>query len=396
MITYRVERIRLEHNHPIGSFCHLAKNLYNAANYNVRQSFIKEGKWVRRFDLQKSMRDCNDYRELPAQSSQAMLKQLDDNWKAFFGAIREYKKHPEKFKARPRLPNYIRKDGETVLSFTNQQCYIEKEVLKFPKKIGLEVQTRLSDETKLKEVRIVPIGYGYVVEIVYEKEFPELKPKKNRVAAIDIGLVNLAAMVDNTGGIPVVVKGGAVKAMNQFYNKERSYYRSINAHQRTKSTKRTRRIDAKRSFKLNDYFHKTSRRIVDLCDARDIDTLVIGHNDGWKQGIELGKRNNQNFVSVPFNKLIHQLTYKAQEKGIEVVLVNESHTSKCSFLDKEKVCHHEKYKGNRFKRGLFRSKKGTVINADVNGAYNILKKAIPKAFADGIEGVRVHPMRLII
>jgi len=395
-MVHRVEVIRLKSEHPIGVFCHLAKNLYNAANYNARRVFVRSGNRLLNSELRKLMRGTAEYRALPAQSAQGVLSRLDKNWKAFFHSVKQYNKNSDKFLGRPALPGYLKKDGEAVIPFTNQQCAIKGGVLKFPERINMEVKTGLGDITRLKEVRVVPIGYGYTVEIVYGKEVLDPKPKKNRIAAIDIGLANLVTMVDNTGGVPVIVKGGAVKAMNQFYNKKRAYYQSINSHQRVGNTERTKRLDVKRSFKLRDYFYKATRKIIDICVQRDIDTLVIGHNEGWKQGIALGRRTNQNFVQVPYGMLIQQLSYKAQEKGIEMMVPDEAHTSKCSFLDGEAVEHHDEYAGRRFSRGLFRSAQGRVINANVNGGYNILKKAVPNAFSNGIEGVRVHPVRLSI
>jgi len=139
-----------------------------------------------------------------------------------------------------------------------------------------------------------------------------------------------------------------------------------------------------------------SREIVGWCIKHDIGTVVLGHNNNWKQNSNLGRRNNQNFVQLPFHKLISQIKYKAEEAGITVILREENHTSKCSFLDSEPIKHLDEYAGKRMNRGLFRSKKGIIINADVNAAYNIIRKAFPKAFADGIEGVGLHPVRMVL
>ena len=164
--------------------------------------------------------------------------------------------------------------------------------------------------------------------------------------------------------------------------------------------KKMKRLSAKRERKLHDFLHKVSKFVVDWCEEHDIGTIVIGYNSNWKQEVELGKRNNQTFVQIPFTELIHQIAYKAEEKGIEVKMQDEAHSSKCSFLDGEPVKHHEKYAGIRKSLGLFRSARGIIINADVNAAYNIIRKAVPKAFAgvevDGIEGVGLHPVRCSI
>ncbi len=150
----------------------------------------------------------------------------------------------------------------------------------------------------------------------------------------------------------------------------------------------------KRNQKINDYFHKTTRKIIEYCVLNDIGTVVIGYNPDWKQNCHLGKRNTQNFITIPYYKLIHQLDYKATEQGITVIRQKESHSSKCSFLDDEPIEHHDEYQGRRITRGLFKSQQGIIINADVNGAYNILKKAFLNAVeADRIEAVGLHPVR---
>jgi len=255
----------------------------------------------------------------------------------------------------------------------------------------------LGNETLLSEVRIVPKGIGYICEIVYKRKIKFKKLDENRVAGIDLGVRNLIAMANNIGVQPIVIKGGVSKSINQYFNKKVARLRSIHDRQGIKSGVRMKRLFDKRERKLNDYFHKVSRFVVDWCVKHDIGTLVVGHNDDWKQGVNLGRRTNQSFVNIPYYKLISQLNYKCEDVGIGFKEQEESHTSKCSFLDNESVEHHEKYMGRRFKRGLFRSARGLVINADMQGALNIIRKAIPKAFGkfdvDGIEGVGLHPVK---
>jgi len=396
----RTESIYIKSSGNLSGLCHLSKNLYNNANYSIRQELRESGKWIRRSDIDTLMKQkeeqYNDYYKMPVQSAQQTISKLDKNWKAFFKAIRVWKEHPEKFKVMPRPPGYLAKNGETIITFTNQQCKIKKGKLLFPKVVNMEVKTRLSDDTNLREVRIVPKGIGYMIEIVYQVKISKLKPVKNRIAAIDLGLRNLVTFGDNIGSQPIIIKGGIVKTTNQFYNKERAQLKSIYDRQGIKTGTKLKRLEMKRYWKIKDYFHKVSKKIIDLCKARKIDTLVIGHNIGWKQDINLGKTTNQNFVQIPFNALISQLEYKGQDIGMRTKVNEEAHTSKCSFLDLERVAHHDKYAGKRISRGLFRSREGVVINADVNGMYNIMRKAIPKAFADGIEGIGMCPQRLSV
>jgi len=398
--VFRTELVQLPFKHPIGHFCHLSKNLFNATNFTIRRELEETRKIPNVDNLNVMMKEkeppYNDYYTIPPNTSQMIIKYLSKSWKAFFKSLRSWKAHPEKFKAMPRPPNYKEKNGEHMLVFTNAQCKIKKGKVKFPKMVNLEVETRLKDDTDLREVRIIPKGCGYTVEIVYQIEVPDLKPKKNRIAGIDIGLENLVTFGDNIGSDPIIVKGGALKSINQFYNKERARLRSIYDRQKIKTGYKLQKLTQKRNNKIKDYMHKVSNAITQIAQERDIDTMVIGHNSGWKQDIDLGKRTNQNFVSIPMNWLIDQIAYKNAENGIETIVHEESHTSKCSFLDQEPIEHRDHYVGRRVKRGLFRSSNGTEINADVNGFYNIIRKAVPGAFANGIEGLRMTPRRLSV
>jgi len=394
----RTEQTWMKGDETISRLCHISKNLYNEANYTIRQEFFKSGKWIRYNELNKQLKENENYKTLPAQTAQQTLKLVDRAWKSFFKAIKEWKKHPEKFLERPGIPGYKKKDGEFIVVFTNQQAKLRDGWLILPKLIGMKIKTRIKEG--LREVRIIPRGVGYVLEIVYNKTVDVIKRNKDIMVGIDIGVRNLITMVNNIGEQPIVVKGGVVKSMNQFYNKEKARLQSVYDSQGIKTGNKMRKLSVKRERKLKDFFHKVSRFVVDWCVEHEIGTIVIGNNDNWKQEVEMGKRNNQTFVQIPFTSLINQMGYKAEEKGIEVKEQEESHTSKCSFLDNEPIEHREEYMGRRKSRGLFRSARGIIINADVNAGYNIIRKAVPKAFAkaeaDGIEGVGLHPVRCVI
>jgi putative transposase len=152
----------------------------------------------------------------------------------------------------------------------------------------------------------------------------------------------------------------------------------------------------KRNNKINDYLHKSTSRLVEELKQAKVSKVVIGKNDKWKNKINLGDKNNQNFVSMPHARAIDMLTYKLMLSGIKVIVREESYTSKCSSIDNEKIGKHEEYVGRRIIRGLFRSKNGIIINSDINGAANILRKEIPRAYGDGIEGLVVNPLQLVI
>ncbi|MFX1512436.1 MAG: RNA-guided endonuclease InsQ/TnpB family protein, partial [Promethearchaeota archaeon] len=365
--------------------------LYNQATYLIKKELENSGTWLRYKALWDQLKDSPNYKNLSAQTAQQTLRKVDQNWKAFFRAIKDFKDHPDKYLGSPRPPRYKPTNGEFHLIFTNQQVRIRKGMFKLPRKLNIEVKTRLSDHIPLRGARILPRGTGYLLEIIYATEVPEPEPTQERIAAVDIGVTNLVTMANNIGIDPIVVKGGIIKAINQWFNKERSRLQSIYARQGRKMASKLRTLQRKRARQLDDYFHKTSRETINECLDLMIDTLIIGYNALWKQNVNIGKKNNQNFVNIPFYKLIQQLQYKAEAVGIRVLLVEESYTSKCSFLDLEPIKKHATYLGKRVKRGLYRSKHGTLLNADVNSAYNLLRKVVPNAFAEGIAGVGLHP-----
>lgn len=403
-LVTRTEQIQFK-SKDISALAHASKNLFNAGNYLMRQRFFENNKlynetkqkggglWYKQ--LYSMLKDTEDYKALPAQTSQQVLKLLEKSWKAFYMASKAFAKSPEKFLGKPKPPKYKNKDGEHILIFTNQQCKIKDRILKFPKVVNLELKTRLED-VNLREVRIIPNANKYTCEIVYNKQVTDTKVNSNRVIGIDLGVRNIVTIANNFGAKPIVVKGNTANSMNQFYNKEKARIQSIYDLTGIKYGNKLRKLDFKRNNKVKDYFHKLSREIVDYAQNSSVKTIIIGKNENWKQEVNMGKKGNQKFVQLPLAKLIEMIQYKAHEIGIEVILQEESHTSKCSFLDLEPIEHREKYIGKRIKRGIFKSGKGILINADVNGALNIIRKATPKAFADGVEGVGLHPKRCLI
>jgi len=381
-------------NKTISKLCHLSKNLFNQANYIIKNA--EQGKWIRYVDLNKILKEeSENYKSLPAATSQQILKLIDKSWTSFFRAIKVWKQYPEKFLKRPKPPYYKKKNGEHILVFTNQQCKIKKGVIKFPRKVEIDIKTRLPDETNLREVRIIPKGVGYVAEIVYEKEVEIEEKDKSRIVGIDFGSTNIITIVNNIGLKPIVIKddGRGIKSINQYYNKKKAELSSIYAKQGIRDGDKLKKLRVKRDKKANDCIHKLTRWIVDWCVKHNIGTMIIGHNKEWKQKINIGIRNNQNFVQIAFNQIMQKLSYKLEEVGIMLKEQEESHTSICSFLDNEEIKHHDTYAGKRIRRGIFRTAKGILINADVNAGYNIIKKAIPDAF-DGGGGCALHPLRL--
>ena len=408
MLTTRVEKHLIRKNHPyfkmLSEFTHLSKNLYNHANYLVRKEFIETGNWLRYQDLDKILKqdtDYPDYKAMPtAQTAQQILMLLDRNWKSFFRSIKDWSKNKNKYLGKPRLPKYKSKDGKTILIVTGQQAVLREELLKFPRSFqGFAVKPRcinLPNFEKINQVRIIPRGQIFHLEIVYSVSVEdELLPDNGRYMSIDLGLDNLATVVTNTMSQPVIIDGKGLKSKNQYYNKQVAHYRSIAARMNGKFyTNRLYRITCKRNAKVDDYLHKSSHCIVKTAVSENVSTIVIGYNKNWKQSISLGKRVNQSFVGIPYMRLICKIIYKARYHGINVVLTEESYTSGTSFLDNEQPNNHYYDKSRRVHRGLFLSNNGIAINADVNAAFQIMKKVFPNEFSDGIEGVVLHPVRV--
>jgi transposase, IS605 orfB family len=297
-----------------------------------------------------------------------------------------------------RLPKYLDKvSGRYVATFPKQAISL-REFKKTGKlrlsQTDIYITTKITVFNSIKEVRVVPRANSYLIEVVYEVQEKQIK-KNNNVASIDLGLNNLSTLTFNTNDTPLVINGRPLKSINQYYNKKKAQYQSRLKGGRHAS-KRISKLTDKRNNKVTDYLHKASRLLVNQLVSKDIGTLVIGKNPNMKQDINIGKVNNQNFVQLPIMRFSEMVKYKCELEGINVIYKEESYTSKCSFLDLETICKHDNYMGRRIKRGLFVSSTGREINADVNGSYNIMLKAVPNAFANGIEGVGVHPMVLTI
>lgn len=378
----------------LSNICHLAKNLYNLANYHYRQFFFNLEEFINYYDLQEILKRHNAYTSLPAQTSQQILRLVMKNWKSYWKAFKEYQKDPTKYLGRPKMPNYKIKNGESIVIFTNQNTRFKDGKIFFPKKTCLPpLKTRIQ---KYQQIRIIPKGRYYIYEIIYNQDVKNLNLSRNSILSIDLGINNILATANNIGLPPLIVKGNVVKSINQWYNKLRGKNRSTvgSIHPETKKMNAFTRT---RNNRIKDMFHKISRKLINYCVANNIGKIIIGYNAKWKQNCLIGKKNNQSFVSIPHYQLIRMIQYKAKLVGIDVLLTEEAYTSKCSALDYESIEKHIKYMGKRIKRGLFLSKQGIKINADVNGAMNILRKVVPTAFqGKGIEAMVLSPQMIRI
>lgn len=358
---------------PLDELCFLSKNLYNVALYHIKQYYKETGKYLSYNKLVKMLSDSNnlDYRAMPyAQSAQQVLRQVDNQYKAFYAALKSKKIKDKKV----RLPKYKDKEnGRNIFIYTNQCAKVSNGIVYLKTKQGILSFKTVAD--KIQQVRLVPKANHIVVEIIYNKE-REIKKDNNRYASIDLGLDNLCTLTSNAVQ-SIIVNGKPLKSINHHYNKTKSKLQSkLSNNKRT--SKRINRLTLRRNRKIKDYMHKVSRKIVEYMEANSLNTLFVGKNVGWKDSINLGRTNNQNFVSIPYNMLIQMLEYKCKLAGINVIIINEAYTSKCSFLDREKISKHDSYAGRRVKRGLFVSSSGIMINADVNGSLNIMRLGLGK------------------
>src|SRR5260370_6869766 len=337
---------------------------------------------------------------------------IDKNWKSLLEALEAYKQDPSKFLGRPTLPKYKDKtQGRNILVYTVQAMSRGKKGLKQgmirPSLLPIVVKTK---QKNIHQVRIVPRKGYYVVEVVYEQEVKQASVNPVYYAGIDIGMNNLVALTSNKPNFKgIIVNGRPVKSVNQFYNKRKAELQKQLGT--TGTTARMERMTNKRNRRIDHYMHTASKSIIDLLVKEGIGVLVIGKNDVWKQEANMGKRTNQNFVQIPHARLISMLTYKAELVGIRVLITEESYTSKASLLDLDplpvrKSGDETKYtfSGKRVKRGLYRASDGRYLNADVDGAGNILRKVAPTAFgSQGVEDGKavlaslvVHPVRIVV
>jgi putative transposase len=354
--------------------CTRSKNLYNYATYLVRKELFTTGKWLRYLTLYHQLKYEPVYLALQEISDsylpQQVLLQIEKSWKGYFNAMKVWKKDPTKFLGRPRLPSYKAKNGLHMLHFPRPRVRIRGEVILFANNLmkrgfpTFPLGTLPVTDKTCAGARLVPFYDRFVVEILYEVHKPAIPITTNpsRSIGIDLGITNLIATSDG-----LLVKGGVVKTINQWYNKQLAYYKSLaKKHNSQETTKRILRIHRVRANKLTDAFHQTSRIIINHCVTNKITTIVIGYNPRWKQHCNLGKRNNQSFVQIPFHKLVHMLEYKAKQVGISVVCVSEAYTSQqcssCGIIAKN----------NRRSRGLYVCRSCRLrLNADHNAAINI-------------------------
>ena len=368
--------------------CHIAKNLKNQAIYNVRQHYFKNKKYLSYNENYKMLKNSENYKKLNSNMAQQILKEVDESFKSFFALLKLAKNG--QYNGKIKLPNYLDKDGFTTLIIGFIRLKDDMLIVPYSnsfKKTHQEVKVKLPSvlkDKKIKEIRIIPKQHSRYFEIqyIYEVEEVQRELNKENVLGIDLGIDNLCTCVTNTGA-SFIIDGRKLKSINQYYNKINAKLQSIKDKQKIeRTTLRQKRITRKRNNRINDYLSKAARTIVNYCLNNDIGKLVLGYNEDFQRNSNIGSINNQNFVNIPYGKLRDKLIYLCKLYGVEFKLQEESYTSKASFFDGDEIPIYDKenlqeyiFSGKRIKRGLYQTSTGKLINADCNGALNILRKS---------------------
>lgn len=342
--------------------------------------------WMRFDAVFKKTANPDYYNNLAMQSSQQIIKETLLDFKGYFASLKKYAKYPESFTGRPKLPHYV-KSSQCSFNITNQDAVIKagtngNRYLKLPKtKVTVVLNSDI--EGTLKEVIIKPFYDVYKISIVLEESVMVPDYYDNgRILGLDLGVDNFATSNNNCGLTPFIINGRNLKAYNQWYNKELSKLRSYIMKQKRFTSKRMNQLNRDHYCHTNDFYNKAASYIIKYCISNDIRTIVIGKNDGWKQNINIGRQNNQTFCFIGHAIFIKKLTLLAARYDIKVIETEESYTSKASLLNMDDMTADTVFSGRRIKRGLYKTQEGICINADVNGAGNVIRKVFTDAFTN--------------
>ena len=389
-VKQQVKHLSKEDYKTIKELCHIAKNLANEAIYNVRQYYFAEGEFLKYEKTYTLLKNSPNYKLLNSNMAQQILKEVDGSFKSFFGLIKLAKQDRYAFKD-CKLPHYLPKDGYTTLVIGFVRLKGNKLMLPFSngfKKTHQAVEITIPPillDKKVKEIRIIPKAKARFFEIqyIYEAECVQRNLNTNNALALDLGINNLVTAVSSNGR-SFIIDGRKLKSINQWFNKENARLQSIKdkQHYGKKSTNRQKAIARDRNNKVNDYMNKAARKVINYCIANDIGALVVGYNETFQLNSHIGKRNNQNFVNIPYGQLRSKLEYLCRLNGIIFVKQEESYTSRSSFWDRDDIPAYNadnpreyQFSGNRVHRGQYKTASGKTINADVNGALNIMRKS---------------------
>lgn len=345
------------------------------------------------------MKNNIHFKAMPAKISCLVVKLVDQDFRSFFKLLKQ--KKSGMYQNPVSMPRYKKSGGLFTLICSNQQVTLnqDKGVLKITKTIKIPFSYKLNGV--IKQASIIPKlgGKYFEIDLSYEEnEIEKIETNPDHLMSIDLGLDNLATCYSNVGR-DIIINGKPLKAYNQFYNKRKAKMKSeldvCNSSQ--KYSQRMRKLDINRNNFVRSFIDQSVAKIKNEVIDQQSSKVIVGYNETWKQNINIGKKNNQKFVNIPHLQFKEKLKNKLEEIGVEVVFTEESYTSKCSALDKETIQKHDTYLGKRVKRGLFKTKEGRLLNADINGAINIMRKVIPEenlVFYKGIERCGVHPVVL--
>ena len=389
-VKQQVKHLSKEDYITIRELCHTAKNLFNEAIYNVRQYYFTEGEFLKYEKNYTLLKNSPNYKALNSNMAQQILKEVDGSFKSFFSLLK-LAKHGKYAFTVCKLPHYLPKDGYTTLIIGFVRLNGNKLILPFSnsfkkthKSVEITIPPILLDK-KIKEIRIIPKSNARFFEIqyIYEAECIQRNLNTNNALALDLGINNLVTAVSNIGK-SFIIDGKRLKSINQWFNKENARLQSIKDKQLfgRKLTNRQKVIVRNRNNKVNDYMNKTARKVIDYCIINDIGTLVVGYNETFQRNSNIGKQNNQNFVNIPYGQLRNKLEYLCKLNNIVFIKQEESYTSKASFWDKDNIPVYNadnpkeyQFSGKRLQRGLYKTASNKIINADVNGALNIMRKS---------------------
>lgn len=389
-IKQQVKHLSKEDYLTIKELCHTAKNLANEAIYNVRQYYFTEGEFLKYEKNYTLLKNSPNYKALNSNMAQQILKEVDGSFKSFFGLLKLTKQGKYAFRD-CKLPHYLPKDGYATLVIGFVRLNGNKLILPFSnnfkkthKAVEITIPPVLLDK-KVKEIRIIPKAGARFFEIqyTYESECIQRNLNKNNALALDLGINNLVTAVSNSGKT-FIIDGRKLKSINQWFNKENARLQSIKDKQHfgKKTTNRQKAIARDRNNKVNDYMSKVARKVIDYCVANDIGTLAVGYNETFQRSSKIGKQNNQNFVNISYGRLRSKLKYLCELNSIVFEKQEESYTSKASFWDRDDIPVYNadnpkeyQFSGSRIHRGLYETAGGKTVNADVNGALNIMKKS---------------------
>ena len=389
-VKQQVKHLSKEDYITIRELCHTAKNLANETIYNVRQHYFTEGEFLKYEKNYTLLKNSPNYKALNSNMAQQILKEVDGSFQSFFGLLKLVKQGKYAF-TDCKLPHYLPKDGYTTLIIGFVRLKGNQLTLPFSnsfkkthKSVEITIPPILLDKT-IKEIRIIPKANARFFEIqyIYEAECIQRNLNTNNALALDLGINNLVTAVSNSGQ-SFIIDGKRLKSINQWFNKENARLQSIKdkQHFSRKPTNRQKAVARNRNNKVNDYMNKTVRRVIDYCIINNIGTLVVGYNETFQHNSHIGKQNNQNFVNIPYGQLRNKLEYLCKLNDIVFVKQEESYTSKSSFWDRDDLPVYNAdnpkeypFSGRRLHRGLYKTASGKTINADVNGALNIMRKS---------------------